>query len=166
MNVFLAAGVAARMAGQQLQEGALHSKLPTSKHSSVLPLVQQGCVAHAAVWRVLQMPDWAFMVRTQFGCQLEFVTNKSQEGSQFCRGFGGIGGILRYSVDTTLNEVRCRSAAANLAIMPRVVLWGIAWPCVGAMADVYAAHKLHPVIAPWRQRCILKPSQILYTGGL
>ena len=41
----------------------------------------------------------------QFGCQLEFVTNKSQEGSQFCRGFGGIGGILRYSVDTTLNEV-------------------------------------------------------------
>jgi peptide chain release factor subunit 1 len=42
----------------------------------------------------------------QFGCQLEFMTNKSQEGSQFCRGFGGIGGILRYSVDTTLNEVR------------------------------------------------------------
>ena len=37
----------------------------------------------------------------QFGCQLEFVTNKSQEGSQFCRGFGGIGGILRYSVDLT-----------------------------------------------------------------
>ncbi len=35
----------------------------------------------------------------QFGCQLEFVTNKSQEGSQFCRGFGGIGGLLRYSVD-------------------------------------------------------------------
>ncbi len=28
-----------------------------------------------------------------------FVTNKSQEGSQFCRGFGGIGGILRYQVD-------------------------------------------------------------------
>ncbi len=37
----------------------------------------------------------------QFGCQLEFVTNKSQEGSQFCRGFGGIGGVLRYSVDLT-----------------------------------------------------------------
>ncbi len=26
------------------------------------------------------------------------MTNKSQEGSQFCRGFGGIGGILRYQV--------------------------------------------------------------------
>ena len=28
-------------------------------------------------------------------------TNKSQEGSQFCRGFGGIGGILRYPADVT-----------------------------------------------------------------
>ena len=27
------------------------------------------------------------------------MTNKSQEGSQFCRGFGGIGGLLRYAVD-------------------------------------------------------------------
>ncbi|KAI8021085.1 Eukaryotic peptide chain release factor subunit 1-2 [Camellia lanceoleosa] len=35
----------------------------------------------------------------KFGCTLEFVTNKSQEGSQFCRGFGGIGGILRYQLD-------------------------------------------------------------------
>ena len=29
------------------------------------------------------------------------MTNKSQEGSQFCRGFGGVGGILRYAVDLT-----------------------------------------------------------------
>jgi hypothetical protein len=27
------------------------------------------------------------------------VTDKSQEGSQFVRGFGGVGGILRYKVD-------------------------------------------------------------------
>lgn len=45
------------------------------------------------------------VIGVQFGCVLEFITNKSQEGSQFCRGFGGIGGILRYSVDPTLNEV-------------------------------------------------------------
>jgi len=30
---------------------------------------------------------------------LEFVTNKSQEGSQFVKGFGGIGALLRYQVD-------------------------------------------------------------------
>ncbi|KAL2503510.1 Eukaryotic peptide chain release factor subunit 1-3 [Abeliophyllum distichum] len=43
--------------------------------------------------------EWFAEEYKRFGCTLEFVTNKSQEGSQFCRGFGGIGGILRYQVD-------------------------------------------------------------------
>ncbi|KAL2549003.1 Eukaryotic peptide chain release factor subunit 1-3 [Forsythia ovata] len=43
--------------------------------------------------------EWFANEYKNFGCTLEFVTNKSQEGSQFCRGFGGIGGILRYQVD-------------------------------------------------------------------
>nr|CAD1828390.1 unnamed protein product [Ananas comosus var. bracteatus] len=43
--------------------------------------------------------EWFANEYRQFGCTLEFVTNKSQEGSQFCRGFGGIGGILRYQLD-------------------------------------------------------------------
>lgn len=33
------------------------------------------------------------------GSTLEIITDKSQEGSQFVRGFGGVGGILRYKVD-------------------------------------------------------------------
>jgi peptide chain release factor subunit 1 len=32
---------------------------------------------------------------------IQFVTNKSQEGAQFVKGFGGIGGLLRYKVDFT-----------------------------------------------------------------
>jgi len=40
----------------------------------------------------------------KFGATLEFVTNKSQEGSQFCKGFGGIGGLLRYRVDFNVLE--------------------------------------------------------------
>lgn len=44
--------------------------------------------------------EWLANEYKKFGCALEFVTNKSQEGSQFCRGFGGIGGILRYQVNT------------------------------------------------------------------
>ncbi|KAL4638826.1 hypothetical protein ACB092_03G174800 [Castanea dentata] len=43
--------------------------------------------------------EWFATEYKKFGCTLEFVTNKSQEGSQFCRGFGGIGGILRYQLD-------------------------------------------------------------------
>jgi len=45
--------------------------------------------------------EWIANEYKKYGCVLEFVTNKSQEGSQFCRGFGGMGGILRYAVDLT-----------------------------------------------------------------
>jgi len=34
-----------------------------------------------------------------FGANLEIVTDRSQEGAQFVRGFGGIGGLLRYAVN-------------------------------------------------------------------
>lgn len=47
----------------------------------------------------LSLLEWFANEYKRFGCTLEFVTNKSQEGSQFCRGFGGIGGILRYQLD-------------------------------------------------------------------
>ncbi|KAH8018922.1 hypothetical protein HPB51_013988 [Rhipicephalus microplus] len=39
------------------------------------------------------------------GATLEIITDKSQEGSQFVKGFGGIGGILRYRVDFQSLEV-------------------------------------------------------------
>jgi peptide chain release factor subunit 1 len=48
--------------------------------------------------------EWFSENYHQYGCTLEFVTNKSQEGSQFCRGFGGIGGILRYPADVALYQ--------------------------------------------------------------
>ena len=48
--------------------------------------------------------EWFAENYRQFGCSLEFVTNKSQEGSQFVRGFGGIGGILRYQVEINAYE--------------------------------------------------------------
>ncbi|XP_051149890.1 eukaryotic peptide chain release factor subunit 1-3-like [Andrographis paniculata] len=47
----------------------------------------------------MSLLEWFANEYRRFGCTLEFVTNKSQEGSQFCRGFGGIGGILRYQLD-------------------------------------------------------------------
>ena len=47
----------------------------------------------------LPLVEWFANNYKSFGTTLEFVTNRSQEGSQFCRGFGGIGGILRWRVD-------------------------------------------------------------------
>lgn len=37
---------------------------------------------------------------------LEIITNNSPEGSQFCKGFGGIGGLLRYKIDLNI-EPEC-----------------------------------------------------------
>ncbi|KAJ3190009.1 Electron transfer flavoprotein alpha-subunit [Gaertneriomyces sp. JEL0708] len=50
---------------------------------------------------VEKMPllEWFTEKYKDFGATLEYITNKSQEGSQFVKGFGGIGGLLRYKVD-------------------------------------------------------------------
>eukprot|EP00455_Lapot_gusevi_P041907 TRINITY_DN490_c0_g1_i9.p1 TRINITY_DN490_c0_g1~~TRINITY_DN490_c0_g1_i9.p1 ORF type:complete len:438 (-),score=136.04 TRINITY_DN490_c0_g1_i9:209-1522(-) len=58
-------------------------------------------VAQVELEVVDRMPflEWLANNYKSFGASLEFVTNRSQEGSQFCRGFGGIGGLLRYKVD-------------------------------------------------------------------
>jgi len=43
--------------------------------------------------------EWLANNYKNFGATLEIITDRSQEGSQFVRGFGGIGGMLRYKVD-------------------------------------------------------------------
>jgi peptide chain release factor subunit 1 len=58
-----------------------------------------GSGAELEVQEKQSLLEWFANEYKRFGCTLEFVTNKSQEGSQFCRGFGGIGGILRYQLD-------------------------------------------------------------------
>ncbi|BFY98628.1 hypothetical protein BsWGS_01668 [Bradybaena similaris] len=48
-----------------------------------------------------QMPllEWFANNYKNFGATLEIITDRSQEGAQFVKGFGGIGGVLRYQVD-------------------------------------------------------------------
>jgi len=46
-----------------------------------------------------QMVEWLANHYKDYGCKLEFVTDRSGEGTQFVKGFGGIGGILRWKVD-------------------------------------------------------------------
>jgi peptide chain release factor subunit 1 len=43
--------------------------------------------------------EWLAENYKKFGCALQFVSDKSQEGSQFVKGFGGIGALLRYTLD-------------------------------------------------------------------
>ncbi|KAF3626179.1 hypothetical protein FXO37_30469 [Capsicum annuum] len=55
--------------------------------------------AELEVQEKLSLLEWFANEYRRFGCSLEFVTNKSKEGSQFFRSFGGIGGLLRYQLD-------------------------------------------------------------------
>ncbi|GME69914.1 unnamed protein product [[Candida] boidinii] len=43
--------------------------------------------------------EWLAENYKNYGATLEFVTDRSSEGSQFCKGFGGIGALLRYRVN-------------------------------------------------------------------
>lgn len=46
-----------------------------------------------------QLLEWLANNYKTFGTALEIITDRSPEGSQFVKGFGGMGGILRYRVD-------------------------------------------------------------------
>lgn len=50
---------------------------------------------------VSQMPflEWLAEKYNDFGATLEFVSDRSSEGNQFVKGFGGVGAILRYKLN-------------------------------------------------------------------
>lgn len=45
------------------------------------------------------LAEWLCHNYQNYGASVEFITDKSQEGFQFVKGFGGIGGFLRYKID-------------------------------------------------------------------
>lgn len=50
--------------------------------------------------------EWLANNYKMFGATLEIITDKSQEGSQFVRGFGGIGGkFLKNIINYLINEI-------------------------------------------------------------
>lgn len=46
-----------------------------------------------------QLADWICLNYKNYGIQIEFITDKSPDGFQFVKGFGGIGGFLRYKLE-------------------------------------------------------------------
>lgn len=49
------------------------------------------------------LSDWLLVNYQHFGAKIELISDKTQEGFQFVKGFGGIGGTLRYKID--LDEI-------------------------------------------------------------
>jgi peptide chain release factor subunit 1 len=62
----------------------------------------------------ITLVEWLANNYKSFGAHLEFVTDRSQEGSQFCKGFGGIGGLLRWKVDFVELEMAAELDNVNL----------------------------------------------------
>jgi peptide chain release factor subunit 1 len=53
----------------------------------------------------MALTEWFTENYTKFGAQLEFVSDRSQEGSQFVKGFGGVGALLRFQLDVSALDV-------------------------------------------------------------
>ncbi len=47
--------------------------------------------------------DWLCVNYQHYGAKVELITDKTNEGFQFVKGHGGIGGLLRYKID--LDEI-------------------------------------------------------------
>jgi peptide chain release factor subunit 1 len=46
-----------------------------------------------------ELLEWLAENYKSFGAKMEFVTDRSQEGAQFVKGFGGIGAFLRWQIN-------------------------------------------------------------------
>jgi peptide chain release factor subunit 1 len=53
----------------------------------------------------IPLTEWFLDNYKKYVSHLEIVTDKSSEGNQFVKGFGGIGGILRYRVDQNFDDL-------------------------------------------------------------
>lgn len=45
--------------------------------------------------------EWFVDTHNQYGAEIRFVSDHTNEGSQFVKGFGGVGALLRYKMDFT-----------------------------------------------------------------
>lgn len=95
---------------ENLQINRLQVKNPTTGEETILHLTpeQEKNETHfrdpttdvlLEIVERMTLVEWLANNYKSFGATLEFVTDRSQEGSQFCKGFGGIGGILRWRID-------------------------------------------------------------------
>ncbi|KAG2174182.1 hypothetical protein INT43_004203 [Umbelopsis isabellina] len=82
-------------------EGGEHTIHPNKEQEKDRTIFLDPTVPNTEMEVVETQPllEWFTERYKDFGATLEFVTNRSQEGAQFVKGFGGIGGLLRYKVN-------------------------------------------------------------------
>jgi peptide chain release factor subunit 1 len=111
---------------ENLEYSRIKLRHPTTNEEKILHLTKEGekdqslfrDEANQVDWEVVSkesLLEWFAENYKKFGAGLEFVTNKSQEGSQFVKGFGGIGGLLRYRVDLSTHNLHEEEEEDDLA---------------------------------------------------
>mmetsp|Transcript_17957 Transcript_17957/g.25046 ORF Transcript_17957/g.25046 Transcript_17957/m.25046 type:complete len:379 (-) Transcript_17957:654-1790(-) len=60
--------------------------------------------AKLAIESAVPVLDWILAKHKDFGAHVELVSDETPEGSQFCKGFGGLGAILRYQSNLPSQE--------------------------------------------------------------
>ena len=58
-------------------------------------------VGNAELVEQVSWVEWMVEEYKKFGCKLEIISDKTQEGAQFINGFGGVGAMLRWKIDPT-----------------------------------------------------------------
>lgn len=72
-----------------------------------LPLDKQVPENLKEEWKVrsnVPLLDWILEHYREFGCVLELVSDQTNVGAQFVKGFGGLGGLLRYQAELPSNS--------------------------------------------------------------
>lgn len=95
----------------ELQYTELKPKKPSDGTDVVVKYIKLGEIEYQSTWTDKQtgieyvildydpLIDWLSDNYKEFKAELYFVTDKSPEGSQFAKGFSGIGGLLKYKMD-------------------------------------------------------------------
>jgi len=91
-----------RLTLKDIHDNVTYKTLPKSQ-SSVSKLKDDNGVEHEVIDNV-PLTEWFLDSYKKYACHLEIITDKSSEGNQFVKGFGGIGGILRYKMEQSALE--------------------------------------------------------------
>lgn len=114
MRIFESGAIEMIIIWENLDWNIIHCKLPDSdtidtiycregEEKKMLVDAEKG-VEREIVEKQL-LCEWILENYRDNGMKVEFVTDRSAEGNQFCVGFGGLGGTLRYKVDENVFEI-------------------------------------------------------------
>lgn len=82
-----------------LEMGAVETLLIWEQSPKTCKIDANGNLVEENYVEEILFVEWIANNYTKFGTNLEFITDSSQEGTQFVKGFTGIGGLLRWKVD-------------------------------------------------------------------